>query len=122
MCADSIKPVSAFQFPQTGYFSGYFASPSRVEARESEVSSQSPVFSGRNSVSRSRETNRERAGKEQGAFQAATKVIGRKKLSDIELDDAAKPAYAHNVLTTIEGRARTRAALEDLGASNVKRD
>jgi porphyrinogen peroxidase len=29
-------------------------------------------------------------------------IIGRKKLSDIELDDAAKPAYAHNVLTTIE--------------------
>ncbi|MBB2157385.1 Dyp-type peroxidase [Gluconacetobacter diazotrophicus] len=30
------------------------------------------------------------------------KIIGRKKLSDIELDDAAKPSYAHNVLTTIE--------------------
>ena len=29
-------------------------------------------------------------------------IIGRKKLSDIELDDAAKPPYAHNVLTTIE--------------------
>ena len=30
------------------------------------------------------------------------RIIGRRKLSDIELDDAAKPAYAHNVLTTIE--------------------
>lgn len=30
------------------------------------------------------------------------KIIGRKKLSDIELDDAAKPSYAHNVLTSIE--------------------
>jgi porphyrinogen peroxidase len=30
------------------------------------------------------------------------KIIGRKKLSDIELDDAAKPSFAHNVLTTIE--------------------
>ncbi len=28
-------------------------------------------------------------------------IVGRKKLSDIELDDAAKPPYAHNVLTTI---------------------
>jgi porphyrinogen peroxidase len=28
-------------------------------------------------------------------------IIGRKKLSDIELADAAKPAYAHNVLTNI---------------------
>jgi porphyrinogen peroxidase len=30
------------------------------------------------------------------------RIVGRKKLSDIELDDAAKPAYAHNALTTIE--------------------
>ena len=30
------------------------------------------------------------------------KIIGRKKLSDIELDDDAKPSYAHNVLTVIE--------------------
>ncbi len=29
-------------------------------------------------------------------------IVGRKKLSDIELDDAAKPSYAHNALTTIE--------------------
>lgn len=29
------------------------------------------------------------------------RIIGRKKLSDIELDDAAKPAYAHNALTII---------------------
>jgi porphyrinogen peroxidase len=28
-------------------------------------------------------------------------VIGRTKLADIELDDAVKPAYAHNALTTI---------------------
>jgi porphyrinogen peroxidase len=29
------------------------------------------------------------------------KIIGRTKLADIELDDAAKPTYAHNALTTI---------------------
>lgn len=29
------------------------------------------------------------------------KIVGRTKLDDIELDDAAKPAYAHNALTTI---------------------
>jgi porphyrinogen peroxidase len=29
------------------------------------------------------------------------RIIGRKKLSDIELDDAEKPASAHNALTTI---------------------
>ncbi|RDI98773.1 Dyp-type peroxidase [Dyella solisilvae] len=29
-------------------------------------------------------------------------IVGRKKLSDVELDEAAKPSYAHNVLTSIE--------------------
>jgi putative iron-dependent peroxidase len=29
------------------------------------------------------------------------RIIGRKKLSDIELSDEAKPPYAHNDLTTI---------------------
>ena len=29
------------------------------------------------------------------------KIIGREKLSDIELDDAVKPTFAHNVLTNI---------------------
>jgi len=29
------------------------------------------------------------------------KIIGRKKLSDVELDDSVKPTYAHNALTTI---------------------
>ena len=30
------------------------------------------------------------------------KIVGRAKLSGIELDDAAKPTLAHNALTTIE--------------------
>jgi putative iron-dependent peroxidase len=30
------------------------------------------------------------------------RIIGRGKLSDIELDDAVKPSYAHNALTIIE--------------------
>ena len=29
------------------------------------------------------------------------RIVGRTKLSDIELDDATKPSYAHNALTTI---------------------
>ena len=31
------------------------------------------------------------------------RIIGRTKLSDIELDDSVKPSYAHNALTTISG-------------------
>jgi len=33
--------------------------------------------------------------------EAQERIIGRKKLSDIELDDSAKPTSAHNALTTI---------------------
>ncbi|WP_255367328.1 Dyp-type peroxidase [Dyella sp. OK004] len=40
-------------------------------------------------------------------------IIGRKKLSDIELEDAAKPIYAHNVLTTIEENGEQLEILRD---------
>jgi porphyrinogen peroxidase len=33
--------------------------------------------------------------------EAQERIIGRTKLSDIELDDAVKPAYAHNALATV---------------------
>ncbi len=35
------------------------------------------------------------------AIEEQERIIGRKKLSDIELSDEAKPPYAHNVLTSI---------------------
>ncbi len=35
------------------------------------------------------------------SVEAQERIIGRKKLSDIELDDAVKPSSAHNALTTI---------------------
>jgi porphyrinogen peroxidase len=41
------------------------------------------------------------------------RIIGRKKLSDIELEDAAKPPYAHNVLTTIDENGEELAIVRD---------
>jgi putative iron-dependent peroxidase len=41
------------------------------------------------------------------------KIIGRKKLSDIELEEAAKPPYAHNVLTTIEENGEELSIVRD---------
>jgi porphyrinogen peroxidase len=41
------------------------------------------------------------------------KIIGRKKLSDIELKDADKPAYAHNALTSIEENGKELKILRD---------
>ena len=34
------------------------------------------------------------------------RIVGRRKLSDIELSDAEKPSYAHNALTNIEENGR----------------
>lgn len=41
------------------------------------------------------------------------KIIGRKKLSDIELKDTDKPAYAHNALTSIEENGKELKILRD---------
>jgi porphyrinogen peroxidase len=41
------------------------------------------------------------------------RIIGRRKLSDVELSDADKPAYAHNALTNIEENGRQREILRD---------
>jgi porphyrinogen peroxidase len=41
------------------------------------------------------------------------KIIGRRKLSDIELSDAEKPTYAHNALTNIEENGQQLQILRD---------
>ena len=40
-------------------------------------------------------------------------IVGRRKLSDIELSDAEKPAYAHNALTLIEENGKQLQILRD---------
>ena len=45
--------------------------------------------------------------------EAQEKIIGRTKVSDIELDDSVKPSYAHNALTVIEENAREIKILRD---------
>jgi putative iron-dependent peroxidase len=41
------------------------------------------------------------------------RIVGRKKLSDIELKDAEKPPYAHNALTVIEENGKEVKILRD---------
>jgi porphyrinogen peroxidase len=41
------------------------------------------------------------------------KIVGRRKLSDVELSDAEKPTYAHNALTNIEENGRQLQILRD---------
>lgn len=45
--------------------------------------------------------------------EAQEKIIGRTKLSDIELDDSVKPASAHNALTVIEENGKEIKILRD---------
>jgi putative iron-dependent peroxidase len=45
--------------------------------------------------------------------EAQENIIGRKKLSDIELDDSVKPTSAHNALTTIEENGKEIKILRD---------
>jgi putative iron-dependent peroxidase len=45
--------------------------------------------------------------------EAQEKIIGRKKLSDIELDDATKPTSAHSALTTIVNDGKEMKILRD---------
>ncbi len=45
--------------------------------------------------------------------EAQERIIGRSKLSDIELDDAVKPTFAHNALTTIVRDGREMKILRD---------
>jgi putative iron-dependent peroxidase len=45
--------------------------------------------------------------------EAQERIIGRSKLSDIELDDAVKPTCAHNALTTIVENGKEIKILRD---------
>jgi porphyrinogen peroxidase len=45
--------------------------------------------------------------------EAQEKIIGRKKLSDIELDDSVKPTCSHSSLTTIEENGKEMKILRD---------
>jgi putative iron-dependent peroxidase len=45
--------------------------------------------------------------------EAQERIIGRKKLSDIELDDSVKPTSSHNALTTIVENGEEKKILRD---------
>src|SRR5271166_6776187 len=53
------------------------------------------------------------AGWEALSTEAQERIIGRTKLSDIELDDAVKPTFAHNALTTIVEGGKEKKILRD---------
>lgn len=53
------------------------------------------------------------AGWEALSTEAQERIIGRFKLSDIELDDSVKPSFAHNALTTIVENGKEMKIIRD---------
>ncbi len=45
--------------------------------------------------------------------EAQERIIGRRKLDDVELDDSVKPTFAHNALTTITENGQERQIVRD---------
>jgi len=64
------------------------------------VGSEDPIFAGGSYVIVQKYLH-DLAGWNALSTEAQERIIGRTKLSDIELDDAVKPTSAHNALTTI---------------------
>ena len=75
-------------------------------------SEEDPVFSGGSYVILQKYLHNLDAWNELST-EAQEKIIGRKKVSDIELDDSVKPTSAHNALTVIEENGREIKILRD---------
>ena len=80
--------------------------PTGQEAADSTIiAEEDPTFAGGSYVITQKYLH-DMAGWNALATEAQERIIGRTKLSDIELDDAVKPSWAHNALTVIEEGGR----------------
>ena len=75
--------------------------PSGPEALEFTVLNDDPPFAGGSYVLVQKYLH-DMAGWNALPVEAQERIIGRRKLSDIELDDATKPSSAHNALTVLQ--------------------
>jgi porphyrinogen peroxidase len=76
------------------------------------IGAEDPVFSGGSYVMVQKYLH-DMAGWDALSTEDQERIIGRRKLSDIELDDSVKPTSAHNALTTIEENGREIKILRD---------
>ena len=80
--------------------------PSGAEAVEATViGAEDPAFAGGSYVVVQKYLH-DMAGWNSLSTEAQERIIGRTKLSDIELDDAVKPSWAHAALTVVEEDGR----------------
>jgi putative iron-dependent peroxidase len=87
--------------------------PRGVEAREAAiVGDEDPAFCGGSYVIVQKYLHNMKAWNAL-PVEAQERVIGRHKLSDVELSDAEKPANAHNALTVIEENGQQMQILRD---------
>jgi putative iron-dependent peroxidase len=76
------------------------------------IGSEDPVFAGGSYVIVQKYLHNMKAWNAL-SIEAQERIIGRRKLSDIELSDAEKPSSAHNALTVIEENGKELKILRD---------
>lgn len=76
------------------------------------IRDEDPIFSGGSYVIVQKYVHNLNAW-DQLSTEAQERIIGRKKLSDIELDDSVKPTSAHSALTTIVENGEEKKILRD---------
>lgn len=84
-----------------GFVDGTENPTAQAAVESALVGDESPEFSGGSYVVIQKYLH-DLAAWDKVPVETQEKIIGRRKLSDIELADAEKPSYAHNVLTTIQ--------------------
>jgi len=95
-----------------GFVDGTENPSGELLARSVLVGEEDPIFAGGSYVITQKYVH-DIAGWNALSTEVQERIIGRTKLSDIELDDSARPSYAHNSLNTIVEDGREVKILRD---------
>lgn len=108
--------VQGFQYYDNRDLLGFVDGTENPEDQEAVdavlIGSEDPGFAGCSYVITQKYLH-DMAGWNALPVEAQERIIGRKKLENIELSDAAKPSYAHNALTTIEENGEEKKILRE---------
>jgi len=108
--------VQGFQYYDNRDLLGFVDGSENPEDREAIdailIGAEDPAFAGGSYVIVQKYLH-DLAGWNALPIEAQERIIGRKKLENSELDDAVKPSYAHNALTTIVENGREMKILRE---------
>jgi len=95
-----------------GFVDGTENPTAQVAIDAAYIGDEDPAFAGGSYVITQKYLH-DMAGWNALSTEVQERIIGRTKLTDIELDDATKPSYAHNALTIIEEGGREIKIIRD---------